>query len=107
MQLAQAGILVRASFNTEAAVFELDEGDHHDHLLCTACGKVKEFTDLEIERRQENIAKERGFKLADHSLALYGKCVKCKQGKGASPISEGSRDSYISPAPRRVLRRTE
>jgi Fur family ferric uptake transcriptional regulator len=105
MQLVQAGILVRNSFNTEAAVFELDEGDHHDHLLCTNCGKVEEFTDLEIERRQENIAKERGFILADHSLALYGKCAKCKQGKSASPISKGSRDSHISRPSRRVLRR--
>jgi Fur family ferric uptake transcriptional regulator len=107
LQLAQAGILVRNSFNADAAVFELDEGDHHDHLLCTDCGKVEEFADLEIERRQEDIAKARGFKLADHSLALYGKCTKCRQGKSTFPISEDSGTSRIGRASRRVLRRTE
>jgi Fur family ferric uptake transcriptional regulator len=107
MQLAQAGILVRNSFHADAAVFELDEGNHHDHLLCTRCGKVEEFTDLNIEKRQENIAKERGFKLTDHSLALYGKCAKCRQGKGISSISENRGDSHLGRASRRVFRRVE
>lgn len=77
LQFAQAGILVRTSFENGPAIFELNEGTHHDHLLCTRCGKVEEFVDPEIERRQEEIARERGFALADHSLALYGICAAC------------------------------
>jgi Fur family ferric uptake transcriptional regulator len=106
MHLVQAGILVRNSFNSDATVFELDKGHHHDHLLCTGCGKVEEFTDLGIERRQEDLAKKRGFRLADYSLALYGKCAKCRQRESASPVSEAKGKPHIGRASRRVLRRT-
>jgi Fur family transcriptional regulator, ferric uptake regulator len=57
-------------------VFELNEGTHHDHLVCIDCGLVEEFFDGEIESRQQAIAKERGFKLQEHALALYGACTK-------------------------------
>lgn len=80
MQFEQAGILSRNHFEagSEAgkAVFELDEGKHHDHLVCVNCGRVEEFYDAEIERRQQEIAKERGYKLQDHALALYVVCER-------------------------------
>ena len=74
MQFEQAGILSRNHFEAGKAVFELNEGKHHDHLVCLDCGRVEEFFDPEIEKRQRAIAEARGFELQDHSLALYGRC---------------------------------
>jgi Fur family ferric uptake transcriptional regulator len=56
-------------------VFELNEGQHHDHMVCLDCGRVEEFFDEEIERRQHAIAESKGFKLQDHALALYANCL--------------------------------
>ncbi len=75
-QFEQAGLLKRSNFESGKAVFELDHGDHHDHLVCLRCGRVEEFFDEDIERRQREIATDRGFTLQDHSLALYGYCNK-------------------------------
>lgn len=75
-QFEQAGLLSRNHFETGKAVFELNEGSHHDHLVCLDCGRVEEFFDAEIERRQQEIAAERGFSLTEHALALYGHCTK-------------------------------
>ncbi len=75
-QFEQAGLLSRNHFESGKAVFELDQGAHHDHLVCLDCGRVEEFYDEEIEKRQHKIASERGFKLAEHALALYGNCTK-------------------------------
>jgi len=75
-QFEQAGLLVRHHFESGKAVFELNEGGHHDHLVCLQCGRVEEFYDAEIERRQAKIAKDRGFSIHDHSLYLYADCVK-------------------------------
>ena len=75
-QFEQAGLLSRNHFESGKAVFELNEGSHHDHLVCLNCGLVEEFFDDDIEKRQHRIAEERGFKLAEHALALYGNCVK-------------------------------
>ncbi len=75
-QFEQAGLLARQHFESGKSVFELNEGAHHDHLVCINCGRVEEFYDAEIEQRQQNIAKRRGFALHDHSLALYGVCHK-------------------------------
>jgi Fur family transcriptional regulator, ferric uptake regulator len=75
-QFEQAGLLSRNHFETGKAVFELNEGSHHDHLVCLDCGRVEEFFDDEIEKRQHRIAKDRGFQLAEHALALYGHCTK-------------------------------
>ncbi|HWZ48983.1 MAG TPA: ferric iron uptake transcriptional regulator [Herbaspirillum sp.] len=85
MQFEQAGLLQRNHFETGKAVFELNEGTHHDHLVCLDCGKVEEFFDKEIEERQIKIAQERGFKIVEHALALYGRCQDCvnKAGKQA------------------------
>ena len=75
-QFEQAGVLTRHHFETGKAVFELNEGKHHDHLVCLQCGKVEEFYDAEIEKRQAKIAKERGFTIAEHAMYLYVDCVK-------------------------------
>jgi Fur family ferric uptake transcriptional regulator len=75
-QFEQAGLLQRHHFESGKAVFELNEGSHHDHLVCLQCGRVEEFYDPEIERRQNKVAKDRGFALHDHSLALYADCIK-------------------------------
>jgi Fur family ferric uptake transcriptional regulator len=75
-QFEQAGLLVRHHFESGKAVFELNEGTHHDHLVCLQCGRVEEFLDAEIERRQARIAKDRGFNIHDHSLYLYADCLK-------------------------------
>jgi Fur family ferric uptake transcriptional regulator len=75
-QFEQAGLLMRNHFEQGRAVFELNEGSHHDHLVCLTCGRVEEFVDTEIEQRQHKIAQAHGFKLQDHALALYGVCTK-------------------------------
>ncbi|WP_295854643.1 ferric iron uptake transcriptional regulator [uncultured Xylophilus sp.] len=71
-QFEQAGILSRRHFEGGKAVYELYEGEHHDHLICTASGKVEEFHDAEIEKRLQAIAKARGWVLQDHTVVLYG-----------------------------------
>ena len=75
-QFEQAGLLNRNHFESGKAIFELNEGSHHDHLVCLDCGRVEEFVDEEIEKRQLSIAAERGFKIAEHALAIYGSCTK-------------------------------
>jgi len=76
MQFEQAGILSRSHFESGKSVFELNEGKHHDHLVCLDCGRVEEFYDAEIEKRQRAVATARGFDLQDHALALYAACTK-------------------------------
>ena len=75
-QFEQAGLLTRHHFESGKAVFELNHGQHHDHLVCINCGRVEEFLDPEIERRQMQIAAERGFEIREHALYLYADCVK-------------------------------
>jgi Fur family transcriptional regulator, ferric uptake regulator len=75
-QFEQAGLLQRHHFESGKAVFELNQGGHHDHLVCLQCGRVEEFYDAEIEKRQERIAQERGFRIHEHSLSLYADCTK-------------------------------
>jgi Fur family ferric uptake transcriptional regulator len=76
MQFEQAGLLLRSNFESGKAVFEMNEGQHHDHLVCLTCGRVEEFYDPQIEQRQRAVALERGFELHEHSLALYAACTK-------------------------------
>lgn len=75
-QFEQAGLLQRHHFESGKAVFELNDNDHHDHLVCMQCGHVEEFYDAEIEKRQNRIAKERGFTIHEHSLYIYADCTK-------------------------------
>ncbi len=80
MQFEQAGLLLRSHFESGKSVYELNQGQHHDHLVCLNCGRVEEFFDAEIERRQRAVAHERGFSIQEHALALYAQCTKanCK-----------------------------
>ena len=85
-QFEQAGLLERHFFESGKAVFEINRGSHHDHLVCIDCGRVEEFYDAEIERRQNRIAAERGFAIQEHALYLYAHCTKAgcpNRGKDA------------------------
>lgn len=77
-QFEQAGLVVRHHFEGGHSVYELDSGSHHDHLICVKCGKVEEFVDPIIEKRQEEIAMNAGYQITDHSLNIYGICSTCK-----------------------------
>ena len=77
-QFEKAGIIIRHSFEDDRAVFELNDGDHHDHLVCTQCGKVVEFVDDTIEERQQRVAQQAGFTIIDHSLNIFGICPDCQ-----------------------------
>ncbi len=76
MQFEQADILKRSHFESERAVYELNQGEHHDHLVCLDCGRVEEFHDPDIEALQIKVAKKQGFEIADHALSLYAHCLK-------------------------------
>lgn len=75
-QFEQAGLLERHHFEATKAVFELNQGQHHDHLVCMQCGRVEEFYDAGIEERQNAVAAARGFKVREHSLHLYVDCIR-------------------------------
>lgn len=75
-QFEAAGLVQRHNFEGGHSVFELDKGSHHDHLVCMSCGRVEEFLDETIEKRQKAVAKANGFEIEDHSLILYGYCSK-------------------------------
>ena len=91
-QFEQAGIVKRHHFETGKAVFELNEGTHHDHLVCLDCGRVEEFYDSKIEQRQDAVAAERGFKVAEHALYLYGHCTKekCPHRSAGTRVNSGA-----------------
>ena len=78
-QFENAGLVLRHNFEGGRSVFELDRGQHHDHMVCVKCNKVTEFFDQQIEDRQNKIAAEHGFELQDHSLYLYGLCKDCQK----------------------------
>ena len=78
-QFEEAGLVIRHNFEEEHAVFELDHGEHHDHLVCVKCGRVQEFTDHTIEKRLHEVAKETQFTITDHSLNVYGICAACQK----------------------------
>ena len=78
-QFEQAGLVIRHNFDGGSAVFELDAGEHHDHLVCVRCGRVTEFVDETIELRQRMIAADAGFTMTDHSLVIYGICADCER----------------------------
>lgn len=80
-QFEGAGLVIRHHFETGQAVFELERGKHHDHLICVKCGKIVEFVDESIEAKQKEIAEKNGFRISDHSLIIYGICdnESCRQ----------------------------
>jgi Fur family transcriptional regulator, ferric uptake regulator len=75
-QFEAAGLVTRHHFEDGMAVFELNQGTHHDHIVCLDCGRVEEFVDSGIEERQTAVAQRLGFDIRDHSLILYGRCVR-------------------------------
>ena len=79
-QFESAGLVKRHHFEGGHSVFELNQGDHHDHILCVKCGRVDEFVDEIIEQHQKDIAARLGYELTDHCLYMYGICPKCKEG---------------------------
>ena len=94
-QFEQAGLLTRHHFESGHAVYELNQGGHHDHLVCLQCGRVEEFFDPEIEKRQTRVARERGFMIREHSLYLYADCTKTEcphRHKGEVVKSEEVKD---------------
>lgn len=78
-QFEQAGLVTRHHFEGGHSVFELNEGGHHDHILCVKCGRVDEFVDSVIEERQQKIATEKGYNMTDHSLYIFGICATCQK----------------------------
>ncbi|MFC3908645.1 ferric iron uptake transcriptional regulator [Legionella dresdenensis] len=77
-QFEAAGLVSRHNFEGGHSVFELSQGEHHDHLVCVKCGKVEEFIDEIIEQRQKLIAEQANFKMTDHALNIYGLCPGCQ-----------------------------
>ena len=77
-QFEDAGLVARHHFDGGHSVFELSPDQHHDHIVCVKCGRVEEFNDVEIERRQSMIAESLGFELTDHDLNMYGLCPACR-----------------------------
>ncbi|RMH22983.1 MAG: ferric iron uptake transcriptional regulator [Gammaproteobacteria bacterium] len=78
-QFEAAEIVLRHSFETGHAVYELNEGEHHDHILCIRCGRVDEFVDDTIEKRQAVIAEKAGYMMTDHQLNIFGVCPECQE----------------------------
>lgn len=76
-QFESAGLVKRHNFEENRSVFELNHGEHHDHMVCVQCGRVEEFVDPIIEERQQVIAEQAGFKMTDHELNIYGCCKNC------------------------------
>ncbi len=78
-QFQDAGLVIKHHFDNDQAVFELESGEHHDHMVCLRCGEVIEFRDPVIEKHQQAIADKHGFKLTDHALTLHGICGSCQK----------------------------
>lgn len=78
-QFEAAGLVSKHNFEGEHSVYELNQGEHHDHILCVKCGKVDEFVDEVIEERQLAIAEKAGFSMTDHCLYIYGICAECQK----------------------------
>lgn len=78
-QFESAGLVSRHHFEGGHSVFELEQGQHHDHILCVKCGRVDEFVDKTIEKRQQAIAEKHGYSMTDHSLYIYGICSECQK----------------------------
>lgn len=93
-QFEQVGLLRRNSFAADKAMYELEEGMHHDHLVCLDCGKVEEFYDPEIEKLQNTVARNKGYTLGEHSLSLYAHCnkVRCEGKKDKDNKAQSEKD---------------
>ncbi len=83
-QFEAAGLVIRHNFEGGRSVFEINEGHHHDHMVCIECGKVFEFYDSAIEERQRMVAGKAGFVMEEHSLYIYGMCQGMKKNGACS-----------------------
>ncbi len=77
-QFEEAGLVIKHNFEGGQAVYELNQGEHHDHIVCIRCGRVDEFVDARIEALQETIAAEAGYEITDHQLTIHGLCPDCR-----------------------------
>ena len=77
--LEEVDLITSITFGTDGKKYESNSKSHHDHLICTECGKIIEFIDDEIEKRQDKIAKKNKFKITSHSMQLYGTCETCQE----------------------------
>lgn len=77
--LEEVDLITSITFGTDGKKYESNSKSHHDHLICTECGKIIEFIDDEIEKRQDKIAKKNKFKITSHSMQLYGTCEACQE----------------------------
>ena len=95
-QFEAAGLVSRHHFEDGMAVFELNHGTHHDHIVCLECGRVEEFMDAGIEERQNSVAERLGYEIRDHSMVLYGKCKRnpCPYRKKAAALKKPSEKSH-------------
>lgn len=96
-QFESAGLVKRHHFESGHSVFELNHGQHHDHILCVECGRIEEFCDEEIERRQQKVARRLGFELAEHSLILYGHCTRPECACHHPPELDGEKKDEAAP----------
>jgi Fur family ferric uptake transcriptional regulator len=78
-QFEAAGLIIRHHFEEGHSVYELNQGEHHDHLVCVKCSAIEEFVDDVIEARQQAVAEKMGFQMTDHNLIIYGICKNCSQ----------------------------
>ena len=78
-QFETAGLVTRHHFEEGHSMFEMNLGEHHDHIVCVKCGRIDEFIDDTIERRQHEIAQEKGYDMTDHALYIYGVCGNCQK----------------------------
>lgn len=85
-QFEAAGLVSRHHFADGMAVFELNAGPHHDHILCLDCGRVEEFVDAGIEERQSAVAEQYGFSISDHALVIYGRCRRTSCPHRGAPL---------------------
>ncbi|MDE2219639.1 MAG: ferric iron uptake transcriptional regulator [Gammaproteobacteria bacterium] len=88
-QFEAAGLVARHHFEDGMAVFELAQGAHHDHIVCIDCGQVEEFVDADIEKRQDAIAQQHGFRISEHSLIIHGRCQRtdCPHRKAKAAVA--------------------
>ncbi len=77
--LEEVNLISSISFGKDGKKYEGNTNEHHDHLICTSCGKIIEFLDPNIEKRQEEIANKNGFKITDHTMQIYGLCANCQK----------------------------
>jgi Fur family ferric uptake transcriptional regulator len=86
--LEEVNLISSISFGKDGKKYEGNKDHHHDHIICTSCGKIVEFVDDEIEEKQEKIALENGFVITDHTMQIFGICSSCQQKNNNTRITK-------------------